>query len=1102
MMLFIRNILYVSKYESKLLFRSWFFRIFAVLALAVLFIFGVATAEHPDIWTFIPSNIPYANMLIFNTGQAVVAIFLASDFLKRDKKLDTSEIFYVRPLSNAEYVFGKICGNLRVFLVLNLIIIGISIVLTTATPNIPVDWGAYVFYFLTVSIPTLVYIIGLSVFLMLIIRSQAITFVLLLGYIGATLFYLQDKFYFLFDYMLYYFPLMKSTIVGFPNLEEIIVHRSIYLFAGLACIFMTVRLFGRLPNSSKSNYTWVVLSFCSLLLCAGAGYRHVGRILQQNENRLLYTQINNRYVHAPKMVVERYDISVKQNRETFTSETGMTCTALSASRVFTFCLNPGLEIYGIKSGDRTLDFKRDRQILLLDFGKEIPAGDTVSLSVEYGGKLDNSFCYLDIPEKELNRKNSVFLLHIDRQYSFQTDDYMLLTPETYWYPRPGTGYSDESPDWQQTYFSRFTLNVTPLPGLTPLSQGEGTENADGSYSFQPEYPVQAISLAVGKYRQKSCVRDSICYSIWHIEGNDVHYATALDSIHDTIPYLVNDARENFERQYKLDYPFRRFSVVEVPAQFSCYPHAWSQAQESVQPEMVFFVERGCTLPQMNLKRNVENYVKWNRISVYEAQMGVFHSLLHMFISPVSNHSMSHRRGTFNLQSEANRYYVFPQFFNFRYNIFSAEWSVANRMIELYLQNNLSAYTQWERETNGISNSEKANVLLGRYAFKDLLADAEYRNLINSIVELKAFQLFAPAELNIGTGAFRDSLRSILNGYTFRNVRLEYLLDAAGRTGKTDILANMAAWNAPVKLPVYSIGKPEIVNVNERGKDFFTVKVIIGNDSDFDGIVHINFQIDGLWNDEQRATRKVMIPARRSVQIISVWENVPFSMSVNTMISGNLPVIVNMPLNNDVIKYEKRKLREKNEDILLPEDYSGSVPNEVIVDNEDSTLFVLSKRPVIGLLPKLLDRVEDTPFKYAGVSLWNAPLQWSANTNERYYGKYIRSAFIVRNIRSKGGNQTATWKIPVPSPGRYELYYYMFLNDNVRYNRRWYKDAEYRFKVSYGNDVEDAYIGISGANDGWTKLGDYDFESDTVSVTLSNESSVHVVVADAVKIVKR
>ena len=71
----------------------------------------------------VSSNIPYLNLLLLNTGQAVVAVFLSSEFLKRDKKLDTSEVFYVRPLSNAEYVVGKIWGNLRVFLFLNLLVL-------------------------------------------------------------------------------------------------------------------------------------------------------------------------------------------------------------------------------------------------------------------------------------------------------------------------------------------------------------------------------------------------------------------------------------------------------------------------------------------------------------------------------------------------------------------------------------------------------------------------------------------------------------------------------------------------------------------------------------------------------------------------------------------------------------------------------------------------------------------------------------------------------------------------------------------------------------------------------------------------------------------
>ena len=115
----------------------------------------------------VSSNIPYLNLLLLNTGQAVVAVFLSSEFLKRDKKLDTSEVFYVRPLSNAEYVIGKIWGNLRVFLLLNLLVLAIVLAFNFMASGITVDWQAYGVYFLLISLPTLIFIIGLSIFLML-----------------------------------------------------------------------------------------------------------------------------------------------------------------------------------------------------------------------------------------------------------------------------------------------------------------------------------------------------------------------------------------------------------------------------------------------------------------------------------------------------------------------------------------------------------------------------------------------------------------------------------------------------------------------------------------------------------------------------------------------------------------------------------------------------------------------------------------------------------------------------------------------------------------------------------------------------------------------
>lgn len=1104
-MTFLSNIQSVAKYESKLLMRSWFFRVFTVLAIGVAVFFNFLLFVSEDsfgfwIATSIPSNIPYLILLLLNTGQAVIAIFLASDFLKRDKKLDTSEVFYVRPLSNAEYVIGKIWGNLRVFLLLNLIIMGITVAFNLTSTE--VDWMAYPVYFLLISVPTLLFIIGLSIFLMLVLKNQALTFVILLGYIGLTVFYIEDKFYYLFDYMAYSLPLVKSTIVGFSNGEVILNHRAVYFLAGLAFVFFTISLFRRLPHSSRSNYPWMFLSVCTLLLSFACGYRHVHSILYQGDIRAVYTHVNNRYVDTPKMFVHQYDFSIEQRPDDFVSEVTMEGVALDSSAVFTFCLNPGLAVRSVGSGGRSLQFKRDRQIVLVDFGTNLAKGDTALVTFKYDGRIDNSFCYLDIPPEVLRASRKESLFNIDKQYSFQTKDYLLLTPETYWYPRAGTGYSDENPDWQQTYFSNYRLKVKPLDGLIPLSQGESESDAHGVYTFKGDFPSQTVSLVIGNFRQKSIVSDSVLYSIWHLEGHD-YFTAAFDSIHDTIPSLIRNVKEQLAREYKLDYPFKRLSLIEVPIQFTGYERAWSQAQETVQPEMILFPEKGALFDNLNVEQQVKNHIRWskygnnNEIGVKEAQMRTFNNFIWMFQQSEGNYNFSSgSRGKGNLSSESNPYFLFPQIYNFRYNIFSSEWPVANRVIELYLQKK-SEDGGWERQVNGISNNEKAILLLEKRTFKELLADVELRNLQNNIVGQEASRLFARSEMNMGVEAFRDSLYSMLRRNTFLNIKFENMLDTLGRISRTDIRSLLGEWERPTPLPFYSLGEPTLTKiVNRGGEELFVLNMLVSNNSDYEGIIHINVRKDGWWSEpieDPRARMKIEMPAHTTKKLVSVWEDQIRNIEINTMISGNLPNVINQNIGN--VKVERNRI-VKDSVYILPES-SFDLPGEIIVDNEDSTLFVLSAPPVVGLLPKWLDEVEETPFKYSGIFWWRPPLQWTATTNEKYYGKYIRSAFV---IKSGDGSQTATWKIPVPEAGQYDLYYYVFKDEEFRWNR--HLQGEYRFKVRYDGGEEEAYVNLRKANEGWEQLGSYYFGSDTVRVVLTDECKLRSVTADAVKIVKR
>ena len=1310
----------VAKYESKLLMRSWFYRIFLVLAVLVLCIFNFLYLAFPDnigywIMRALPSNIPYINLLLLNTGQAVIAVFLSSEFLKADKKLDTSEVFYVHPLSNAEYVIGKIWGNLNVFLRLNLIIIGLVVVFNMVS-GLPIDWTAYLIYFLVISVPTLIYIFGLSIGLMLILKNQAITFVLLLGYIALTLFYIADKFYYLFDYMVYSLPLVKSSIVGFTNWSSLINHRLIYLLIGLGFICISIFLFRRLPNTKYGRYRWLALAFCFILAGFVAGYKHVNTFLHASNMRAMYTEINNKYVNTPQMVIENYEISVEQYPASISAEVVMHGTAYESSSVFTFCLNPFLVVSEVKENGKNLSFTRDQQIILIDFGRVLAQGDTATWTITYDGRVDENFCYLDIPADLLQEKYTVEgMFNVDKKYSFQTENYVLFTPETYWYPRPGVAYSSENPDWQRAYFSNYRLTVKPINGLTAISQGtrleprekaptirsneydsndgmvrrpnsggggggmffrgggmggamgaigggarpqgqvvvsatgvprgggqgggpgggpggqganfrpqgqggpgqtpqqggqaqrpqqgqgaqgqapqqgqgvqddangrpqqgqggdfraqgpegddirasmrdsimrmreeggdfraqgpEGdefrarmredgggtrpqgpppaddefrarmSEGGDSIFVFQTDFPTPAISLIIGDYEQKNVEVDRTIYSIWHLKGND-YFSSAFEAVADTLPYQIRVRRQAFESNYSLNYSFRRFSVVEVPVQFSSYVRTWTQAQEKLQPEMVLFPEKGSTFNNLDITRSIAQQKSFGRrmrreISDNDAAVSVFNNFIMTFQQAESRGNISMDRGSLNITNVPNPYFLFPQLYNFRYNIFSSDWTIANRLIELYLQNKEDNNRM--RQMNGISNNEKANLLIQQHPFKELLNDPKQRDLLDNIISLKANVLFAPAELSVGFMEFRDSLRAYLHDKRFTNIRFEDLLDDMSMIAGEDLHAAVATWDSPAKLPAYIVGVPEIINIINRDVEVYVVRLQITNNSDYDGIVDVETVFGGNSSaaEDPRAKRKVSLVARETKQLVTVWDEAPRSINVNTLISANLPNLISMPANN--IAREQNIPIDKEGDFILA-NVSYNLSGEVIVDNEDVGLFVLSQPDIVGLLPQWLEQVGDNTFPYQGVQGFRPPLQWTLTTGETYYGTHIRSAYV---IKSGSGSQTATWKIPVPSKGLYDLYYYVNQPDELRRggnNRGGFgggggsRSMEYHLKVHYDGDADDAYINLRRAREGWSRVGTYNFSDDTIKVVLSNDiANIRIVTADAVKIVKR
>ena len=1093
-MISFHNISAVAKYESRLLGRGWFFKIFTLLSILPLGITSLSflNSFRPWILVAIPANIPYFNMLLINVGQAIIAIFLASEFIKRDTKLDTSEVFFVKPMSNTEYVIGKTWGSLRMFISLNFAALLIAFIFNSLIDYVWIDWGAYLFYFMAISIPTLVFVVGLSYFLMILLKNQAVVFALLLAYIAITLFYIGDSVYYLFDYMGFNLPLMKSDIVGHVNLIPIILHRSIYLFLGIAFIAMTIYKLPRLANN-KNNTKYVLIT--AILFFLGAGVlvlHHISSFYMKSNARENFLAINNKYSGYAKIAPDSCFINLNQMPRSIEAEMVFNGKTLEGAKEYVFSLNPGLTVNSVTSKSHKISFIRDNQVILVAFDKELKRGENVDLKFNYKGNIDQNYCYLDVSDKDLAKTNSVMLFNIEKSYAFITPKYLLLTPETAWYPKQGVSYSPENPTWSQSHFTKYRLEVTALDSLVAVSQGKDTI-IDGKYIFEPDRQLMNISLAIGDYEKFTMKIDTIDYSMWMIKNHD-YFTQTLDSLKDTLSVVIPDIKGNIERSRNLTYPFNRFGLVEVPANFETYPRLWTKAQESVQPELVFVCERAYDIGRADIHENLRWMREYNKNgwlgrdhTDFELQLNVLRNLIYYFNDDNGEYKWSMKAGgSGTLEVIPNKYKIYPQLFNFRVNLFSSELAFANRLLEQYVDPDKSS--RWMRNINGITVEEKANLLFKESSFRDLMY-SDNKELTNAIVTLKSAELFMPGELKIGRDEFRDSVFSYINRNSFQNIDFERMMLHFEDITDWDFKEDYSMWLDSVYCPGYEISEPIVSYFNNGDEDVYETVFKIHNVSDIFGMLRIEVR----EQQNQTTNDYFYVDAGNMVERVIITNTQPVSFEITTNISTNIPSTLSFRAGNvtTVVDREPKVADTYNVNNL-------ETKGVIIVDNEDPG-FSISESEPIGLLATWILKEDDgTGLDFVGYNIWRPPLKWSKTTAPRYYGRNVRS---VHFLKSGKGNAWAQWNIPIEEEGQYDLYYWVAGYDEVRWMR--WKQAKYQFFVNaFGEEPDEYTLNLRRNDQGWALLGTFYAGKGDFTVKLTNNTKLNAVEADAVKLVKR
>jgi len=1067
-----RTVFTIARVEIRLLFRSWGFRIFSGIALILLTAVMVALTLSPYAGLYfsraLSGAFPLIVLKLLTVFQGLMAVFVATEFLGRDRKLDTTEVIYAHPFANGPYLLGKFAGVLGAFAVLDAVVLLIAVVIHRFFSQTPFAAAPYLLYLLLINIPTLVFMIGLTIFLGSLIKQQAIVYLLALSYVVLSLVLIGPSSWFAFDAFAFHVPLFYSDFIGLGNLSDLLALRGMYVLLGLGFVLGATLLMKRLRQASRLDR---VLGFAALLCAAGAavlgyGYLHNKAAARDFRAGMILESRDAAAIAAPSL--RACDIRLKHEGSRIAAEADLTLFNSSDAPLKTILLtlNPGLEILEAKGASGTLSYQRTRHLIEVDAPELVPPGSEFRLTLSYAGPIDERYCYLDIGDTKLETPLRSWLLSIPKRFAVVRPDFVHLTPESGWYPRPGLPEALLFPLATRQDYPHFTVSVETPAGLTAISQGIAT--VEGSVPrkttrFRPKTPLPQISLTLGRYESKSIDVDGVRYSLYILEGHD-RFTPKFSEIKAELPQLIKQFKDSYEVLLGLTYPFEQFALVEVPIQVTSHTRLWTTAPELVQPQLTFIPEMGVfsTGAEFRMGRamggpggagpagaagqRAAGMRGGAQIGPKDIQRQMINRFVQANLSGASTGPMGFRqRGPLGLRIETNseaRADVFPNFLTYASRCGISAWPLLDYALEAYLHARVPGQAGpviriAQSLIPGGPSQEAINDFLLDHSLAEALRPSERgTELLPFVLEEKGKYLWTLIRASLGAEDFDDRLIAFLKSRRFLPITRRDVEDFIAGIGRLDLDKIIAGWYRDKGLPGFLIDNIQSYRVVDGEKTKFQIKFRASNPTDREGVLKVNLITRGGFGARGGGggmmagpggaaaasdSRTVLLPGRTVKDVGIVLDQAAVITTIDTTMSQNLPPVFALPFSN-----QPPAPGIKPFDGEMSQPYVESPPGaggEYIVDNEDKE-FRLPEKGRGNWLRRSVRRLfisEGAETDSVGAAaIMNPPEEWSPLVIQSFYGRFVRSAFVKK---SGTGASKVAWTAKLAEPGRYDIYFY-------------------------------------------------------------------------------
>ena len=598
-------------------------------------------------------------------------------------------------MTNANYLLGKALGVFILFFSLNIIVLIVAVTIHLGFNENSFNWVPYLLYPLLLGLPSFIFIIGISFLFMQVIKNQAVVVLSLLGYYAATLFYLYDKWYFIFDFIGFKIPFAYSDFVGLANFNILLLQRGLYFSVGILSILASILLFKRLAQSivlQRLIIFGLVLFSATSFYCA---LNYLKFFSDRHQLRSEMNELDNRYAAEPEIAPLTCNIDFYHLGKSYRATTSYIFANNTDSSIdhYLFSINPGLKVEEVKSGNLSLDFTQEDHVIRVKPQNSLNPGMIDSLRFSYYGQTKEAACYLDIDEFEENNSFGIWIYQSARKHVFLENNYVLLPPESMWYPQPGLPRSTNFLHRANRQFVTYRLDVHSNSDLTALSQGTEQDLGSGHVRFTSDVPISDLSLIIGNYDKKTIRVDSVDYQLYHLSEHN-YYEQYFSQIGDTLKDVIREFVQDYEVRLNLEYPFKRLSLIEVPLQYYVYPRIWTVAQDVVLPEQIWFQENAASLADADfgqIKRSMDRRLDRSNQTLTEKETEI--SILKTFLNSTFGGKLSLRRGGFgrqfgggggtNVDYQPN-YNIFPNFYSYVTYLKGNKWSILNTALEAFL----------------------------------------------------------------------------------------------------------------------------------------------------------------------------------------------------------------------------------------------------------------------------------------------------------------------------------------------------------------------------------------------------------------------------------